>query len=169
MSDKDYRIRFAGEEIPAYQAWEKLETANAALELLTRFNANRPRMSSEVTRGNEEEVRRRLAKIEVLLPTAPPKDPDMADKAAALLQMHTPEEVLDVLKSEHNLECDLNGLIHLAGTEAYYQSLKNEGALLSQNKISYEQMADLWNDAKRPAPGKPFWDAIVIKALFERD
>ncbi len=167
MTNKDYRIRFAGEEIPAYQAWRKLEAAQAALSVLEQFNRNRTSLSTEFTQKTEEEVRRRLAKIEVLVPTPPKKTPDLTDMARALLLQHTPEEVIDILGSEHNMECDINGLIHLAGTEAYFVSLGNEVQVFSQNAITYEQVADLWNEAKRPSPGRPFWDASSVKALIQ--
>ena len=169
MSDRDYRIRFADQEIPAYEAWGKLEVAQEALAVLARFNESRPHLATRVTEDNEREVRKRLGSIELLLPTPPTKDPDMTDRARALLLTMTPEEALDVLASEHNLDCDLNGLVHLAGTEAYLQSLANEAALFRQNAILPEQIAALWNEARRPAPGKPFWDRFDVAKLLEGD
>ncbi len=166
MSERDYRILFGGEEIPAYQAWDKLEVAHEALEVLARFNEKWARLATETTERREREVRKRLGGIEILLPPPPKKDPDLSDKARALLLSMTPEEALDVLASEHNTDCDLNGLIHLAGTEAYLQSLANEAALFQQNAILPEQIANLWNEARRPAPGKPFWDRFDVEKLL---
>lgn len=166
MSKRDYRILFGGEEIPAYQAWDKLEVAQEALEVLARFNAERAHLATGITNEKEQEVRKRLGGIEVLLPTPPKKDPDLSDKARALLLSMTPEEAVDMLASEHNVDCDLNGLIHLAGTEAYLQSLANEAELFRQNAILPEQIANLWNEAQRPAPGKPFWDRFDVEKLL---
>jgi len=167
MTDKDYRIRFAGEEIPAYQAWKKLEIAHAALAVLEKFNLKRTSLATDLTREKEEEVKRRLAEIEVQVPSAPKKDKDLTEIARALMSKHAPEDVMDVLRREHGEEIDINGLIHLAGTEAYLTSLANEVQMFSQNAISYDQAADLWNEAKRPAPEKPFWTASSVKALVE--
>ncbi len=167
MTDKDYRIRFAGEVIPAYEAWGKLETAQAALSVLEQFNRKRTGLATELTQKTEEDVRRRLAKIEVLGPTPPKKAPDLTDKVRALLLQHTPEEVISILDSEHKVDCDIHGLIHLAGTDAYFASLGNEVQVYSQNAITYEQVADLWNEAKRPSPGRPFWDASSVKSLIQ--
>jgi len=167
MSERDYRILFGGEEIPAYQAWSKLEVAHEALEVLARFNEKWARLATQTTEETEREVRKRLGGIEVLLPAPPKKDPDLADKARALLLSMTPEEAIDVLAREHNSECDLNGLIHLAGNEAYLQSLANEAGLFEQNGILPEQIANLWNEARRPAPGKPFWDKFDVENLLK--
>jgi hypothetical protein len=166
MSERDYRILFGGEEIPAYQAWDKLEVAKEALEVLARFNDKWARLATRQTEEAEEEVRKRLGSIEVLLPAPPRKDPDMSDKARAMLLSMTPEEAIDVLASEHNMDCDINGLIHLAGTDAYLQSLANEAVLFQQNAILPEQIANLWNEAHRPAPGKPFWDRFDVERLL---
>jgi hypothetical protein len=166
MNDKDYRIRFRGEEIPAYEAWSKLGVANEALEVLSQFNARRTALATDLTRSTESEVRARLSRLELLVPAAPEKDKNLQDIARALLAIHTPEEALDTLIREHNLDSDMNGLIHLAGAKAYLQSLTNEAEVLSQNAISCEQIADLWNEAKRPAPGKPFWDKKAVEKLI---
>jgi hypothetical protein len=166
MSERDYRILFGGEEIPAYQAWGKLEVAHEALEVLSRFNERWARLATPTTEEMEREVRKRLGGIEVLLPAPPKKDPDMSDRARALLLSMTPEEAIEILAREHNMDCDMNGLIHLAGTEAYLQSLSNEAELFQQNSILPEQIANLWNEAQRPAPGKPFWDRFLVEQLL---
>jgi hypothetical protein len=166
MNDRNYHILFAGEMIPTYRAWSKLEVAQEALKVLSDFNENRPQLATAETRQREKEVRKHLGGIEILLPTPPRKDPDMSDKARALLLSMTPEEAIDVLASEHNTDCDINGLIHLAGTEAYLESLANEAALFQQNSILPEQIANLWNEARRPSPGKPFWDKYEVQRLL---
>lgn len=167
MSDRDYRILFGGAELPAYQVWGKLEVAKSALEVLTRFNAERALLSTEATRTTEVDVRKRLSDIELILPTQATKDPDMSDRARALLLVMTPEEAIEVLRTEHNVGFDLNGLVQLAGTETYLESLSNEAEVFKQNAILPEQIASLWNEARRPAPGKPFWDKFAVQSLLD--
>jgi hypothetical protein len=58
----------------------------------------------------------------------------------------------------------------LAGSESYRHSLALEGAVLTNNSISPDQIAVLWNEAGRPAPGKPLWDRLlVVEVLQGRD
>jgi hypothetical protein len=167
MSDKDYKVWFAGSEIPVFQAWEKLDVANQALEVLERFNEKRAQLATELTLRTAEEVRRRLSEIEILLPEKGQTDDSLEQKVRALLLHNSPEGVIDVLRRDHNVECDLNGLIQLGGTEAYLASLTNEAGMFLQNAISVDQIAELWNEAKRPAPGKPFWDSAAVKILLK--
>ena len=167
MSDKDYKIRFAGKEIPAFEVWSKLGLANEALDVLARFNTLRDALATDFTRSTEKAVRQRLSSIELMLPAPPKKDQDMQEVARALLSSHTPEEALDILRREHNVDADMDGLIHLAGREAYVQSMAAEAGTFRQNAISFHQIPDLWSDAKRPAPGKPFWDKAAVEALLK--
>ncbi len=159
-------IRFGGREIPTHSAWSKLEIATQALEVLSRYNRELTPLATDLTRKTEAEVRKRLGEIEILLPKAPKRSDDLVDKARALLLLHAPEDVVEMLEQQHHIECDLDGLIHLAGAEAYLQALTNEAEDCRRNAISYEQIAQLWNDAKRPAPGKPFWDRISVERLL---
>jgi len=168
MNDKDYRILFGGKEIPTFEAWPKLEVANAALGVLERFNRRRPQLATALTRDLEEEVRRHLRHLEILLPTPPKKGADVVEIARALLQRHTPEEAVERLRSEHGLDCDLNGLVHLAGIDAYLSCLVDEARVLLRNAISPEQIAELWNEGGRPAPGQPFWNPTLIEGILKQ-
>lgn len=163
----NHRIRFGDKEIPTCDAWAKLEIATQALEVLSRYNTELPNLASDLTRTTEEEVRKRLGGIEILIPPPPKRSEDLVDTVRALLLNHTPEDALDILARDHNADLDLNALVHLAGSEAYLQCLSNEVTTFRQNAISFEQIAELWNDAKRPAPGKPFWDKFSVEQLFD--
>jgi hypothetical protein len=165
VSAKDPKIRFAGREIPTHQVWAKLEIANQVLDVMDRYNEKRPDLASDHTREVAQEVRKRLAGIEIFVPPRPEKNLDLEDQARVLLKNHTPEEVIDIFKREHNLDYNLQGIIYLAGEEAYLNSLVNEAHLLRNNAISWDQMAQLWNEAKRPVPGKPFWDARTVEMV----
>jgi hypothetical protein len=167
MSDKNPKIRFGGKEIPTYEAWSKLELAHEALGVLERFNQNREALASEHTRSTEVEVRKRLGSLEILLPPAPKRDHDLEDTARALLQDHSPDDALDILRAKHQADCDMNGLVHLAGSETYLQAMAREAEVFRDNRISDQQIADLWNEARRPAPGKPFWDRIAVRELLD--
>jgi hypothetical protein len=166
MSDRDPKIRFGGREIPTYEAWAKLAVARGALDVLTRFNQGRASLATDLTRDTEGEVRRRLGSLEILMPEAPSRELDLEDRVRALLLTHSPDRVLDILKREHKVDCDYNGLIHLAGSETYLKSLAIEAHEFQDNRISDQQIADLWNEAKRPALGKPFWDRIAVRELL---
>lgn len=167
MSDKDPKILFNGVETPAHEVWAKLELANRALGVMDRYNQGRPELASDYTREVAEEVRKRLGNIEVLMPKPRQKDTGQEDRAKLLLRTHAPEEVIEILKREFALDCDLPGLIMLAGTGPYLTSLANEASLLQNNAISWEQIAELWNEAHRPVPGKPFWDARTVEQLSQ--
>jgi hypothetical protein len=166
MSDKNPKIKFGGVEIPTYEAWSKLEAAQEALDILDRFNQRRAELATTFTRDTAEEVRKRLSHVEIIMPQAPKKSADLEEIVRALLMTHTPEDVIDILQRDHGIEADIHGLIHLAGTEAYLQSLANEVDVFQQNRISFDQIASLWNEAKRPAPGKPFWDKRSVEDVF---
>jgi hypothetical protein len=167
MSDKNPKIIFGGKEIPAYEAWSKLEAAQQALNILDGYNQRRAALATDFTRETAEQVRKKLSNIEIEMPQAPKKTADLEDIARTLLMTHSPDDALDILQREHGVDADMQGLIHLAGTEAYLQSLANEVGVFQQNRISFDQIAALWNEAKRPAPGKPFWDTRSVEQLFK--
>jgi len=166
MSDKkNHCILFGGKEIPAFEAWSKLEVVNAALGILERFNRQDSQLATPLTRATEHEVRMHLQRLEVS--PAPEKGLEVVEIVRALLQKHTPEDTITILSSEHDLDCDLNGLAHLAGVDAYLGCLAEEARVLLRNAISHEQIADLWNESGRPAPGSPFWDHSLIEEILK--
>ncbi len=170
MSRTTFSISVNGEERPAHEVWQKLEIATSALACLTRFNEGRPGLASEYTRRIEHEVRNRLDRIQARLDQAKAGDAkgtDLEARARELLQSLGPEDAVSILNQEFGLDLDLLALIGLTGTAPYLATLATEGSILSQNKISPEQIADLWNEAKRPSPGRPFWDALTVQKVLD--
>ena len=86
--------------------------------------------------------------------------------AIALLEGNGLEEVQDVLQTELALTLSMPMLVRLIGNTAYRDALKQDGGLMQQNAISYEQIANLWNDLERPAFGATEWNARSISVLL---
>ena len=170
MSDSlEPKILFNGQYIPAHEAWKRMETATVATEILERFNTTFPDLATEETRAVVPLVRQRLKDVEVRLPKIPAKAPEIKELAIALLKTTSPEEVLDTLQVEFDTELDIQQLLALTGKEPYLSSISQEANELTTNKISNDQMAELWNELRRPAPGGGFWTAAKVEKLLSGD
>lgn len=159
-------IRFGDEWIPAHQAWSKIETATVVMEVINRFNDNFPDLSSGDTRDVVPLVRQRLKDISLRLPPKDAEFADLGEVCAGLLQEMSPEAVLEQLRREHNIGLDHAQLIQLTGESAYASALTREAREFAENRISPDQMAQLWNDAGRPAPGGGLWSAGKVEDLI---
>jgi hypothetical protein len=160
-------IRFGDEWIPARDAWKKMETATVVVEAIERFNENFPHLSTPETREVVPLVRQRLKDIQLKIPKRA-EGPDYAGEAAALLQTLPPEDVIDALAEKHGLEIDLMQLVQMVGDGDYLRALDREAVEFKSNLISPDQTAQLWNDARRPAPGGGLWTARKIQDLLEQ-
>lgn len=160
------KILFNGQFIPAHEAWKRMETATVATEILERFNQTFPDLATEETRAVVPLVRKRLKDVEVTLPKRPPKAPEIKERALALLKTTSPEDVLNILRVEFGSELDMQQLLSLTGKEPYLNAISQEADELITNKISNKQMAELWNELKRPAPGGGFWTAAKVANLL---
>ena len=173
MSDKDKKreqpmIRFAGKEIPTYEAWKKLEAADVAANKLDQLNERYPHLATEVSRAAVKNTRKRLKSIAVLMPKTPEKTPELEEIVADLMQSYSLEEVLELLERDHGVETDFVALIHLIGFDAYCDALKKEVLQYQQNFLSFEQISELWNESKMPAPGgRPRWDEAAVERLMK--
>ena len=168
MSDKrEPVIHFGGVMVPAHQIWDKLETASAVNEAIHRFNEEYPHLATRNTLAAVPLVRERLDAVEVCMPPRPEKNAELEEVAAALLASLPPEEVLEALARDHGCECDLHGLIYLAGEEAYVKAMGREAREYEQNRILPAQTAELWNEARRPAPGGGLWTEKKVRQLFD--
>jgi hypothetical protein len=158
-------IRFGDQWLPAHQVWSKMETASVVADAIARFNERFPQLASAETRNVVPLVRQRLNDIELRMPekAAPP---DHAATAAALLGAMAPEAVIETLADRHGLALDLKQLVQLAGEKPYAGALQREARILELNRISPEQVAQLWNDAGRPVPGGGLWNAQRIGAML---
>lgn len=163
------KILFNGMLIPAHEAWKKMETATVATEILERFNKKFPNLATEETYAVVPIVRKRLKEIELRLPKLPPKAPEIKGRAIALLTKTSPEDTLDTLRTEFGSEIDVQQLLAMTGKEPYLRSIAQEANELTTNKVSHEQMAELWNELKRPSPGGGFWTAAKVRRLIDGD
>lgn len=163
--DQEPMIRFGSEWLPAHTVWQKMETVNVAVDAVQRFNEQFPDLASEATRSVVPLVRQRLKDIELRMP---PKDvmADLAAMAVDLLCALSPEDVVDTLRDQHQVDITLTQLIQLVGDRAYRGALVREAHEFEMNRISPEQTASLWNDAGRPAPGGGLWTAKKIAELM---
>jgi hypothetical protein len=164
--DDEAMIRFAGEWIPATDAWKKMETATVVVEQIDRFNENFPDLASRSTREVVPLVRQRLKNIEVRMPVKA-ELPDLGDVARELLETQPPEDVIDLLAERHGMQIDMLGLIQMVGETAYLAALIREGREFQMNRISDDQTAQLWNELRRPAPGGGLWTAQKVDALLQ--
>lgn len=173
MSEKDKTpeqptIRFAGRDIPTYEAWKKIEAADVAANKLEQLNTRYPHLATEASRAAVTNTRKRLKSIAVHMPKAPEKAPELEEIIAGLLPSCTLDELLERLEREHGVELDFVALIHLIGFDAYCDALRKEVAQYQRNFLSFEQIAELWNESKMPAPGgRPRWDDKTVERLMK--
>ena len=166
-SDDEPKVRYGDGWIPAHEAWQKTEVLHTAIDQIERYNRNRPELATALTKKSVPAMRKRLQEIEVHMPPRPRKTPELAGIAARLLARSPAEEVLKTLAAEHDCETDMSGLLYLVGEERYTQALQREAAELTASYISHEQIAELWNDTQRPAPGGGRWNPEKIAALID--
>ena len=85
--------------------------------------------------------------------------------AIVLIGKHQVEDVMALLNEEFDVDLDYAGLIDLVGEERYRVSLQSEAIEMKRNKVSFEQMADLWNGMGKPALGDERWTKQAVSAL----
>ena len=81
------------------------------------------------------------------------------------LEQHSLEETAEILLIEHGAEYSLPRLVQLVGQPAYVAALRAEARQLSENAISYQQIAGLWNDLRRPPLGADRWSEQSVTML----
>lgn len=160
-------IRIGNKEVPTFEAWKKLEAADVAATRLEQLNARYPKLATEFGRTTIKTTRKRLKSVEVLMPKAPEKTPELEEVVADLIGSLSVEDVLETLARDHDIELDAVGLIHVIGFDSYSDMLKREAAEFQQNFLSDEQIAELWNEAHMPAPGGAArWDSDAVERLL---
>ena len=87
--------------------------------------------------------------------------------AVDLLNDNGLEDTLDILHSKHNVDLTIKNLVALVGKTIYLSALQQDAKMLRQNAISYDQIAELWNDLERPASGGTVWTAKTVSLLLE--
>ncbi len=85
--------------------------------------------------------------------------------AIGLLADHALEDIPTILNREHEVDLTLPELVELIERENYLVALRKDVALLTENSVSYEQIARLWTENGRPALGRIGWNAKSVSAL----
>lgn len=153
--------------MPAHDLWKKMETVNVIADAIERFNTEYPHLSSAQSRDVVPLVRQRLKDIDLRMPSQAPQL-DLGEVTGGLLETMSPEDVVTLLRDRYDTEIDLNGLVQLAGEEAYVLAVQREAQDHALNQVSPEQTAELWNDAARPPPGGGLWTAKKVQDLLDQ-
>lgn len=148
------------------------EAVDACADQLDRLNNQFPNLAGKSTRESVSHWRNR--KIQIRLhqnhgdsEVEGNQTVDTKKLAMRLLQSNGLEETLDILLAEHQVDLTLPKLIHLIGKGEYIAALRKDAGLLLENAISYDQIAQLWNDLDRPAMGSPKWSGRSVSILVE--
>ena len=165
-SDELPMIRFAGVWVPAHEVWKRMEAATVVVEHIERFNTKFPHLSSAQTRDVVPLVRQRLKEIELRMPSKEEDAEDIGDIAAKMLESLSVDETLETLAEQYDVSLGAEGLVHVAGEEAYLSAMRREAREFVTNRVSPEQNAQLWNEQGRPAPGGGLWSPTKVIALL---
>ncbi|PLY15009.1 MAG: hypothetical protein C0631_07710 [Sedimenticola sp.] len=163
-----------------------LETIDACADRLDQLNAKFPNLTRDDLRESVEYWRknRPVGSIEIIAPQPRARSEvelvarvpeseaeDNRDRicriAIELLQSNGLEDTLDILDSEYKVELTIKNLIVLVGKQVYVKALRRDALLLKENAISFDQIADLWNDLDRPAFGGASWTSRSVSTLLQ--
>jgi hypothetical protein len=159
-------IKIAGEWVPAHKAWAQMEFASEVTDMIERFNADHPTLSTETTREVVPIVRQRLKDIALRMPRKGQDAPDLVGIITESLARMSPEEVVDQLREQHGQDISVRDLITLAGESLYEEALAREASEYRANRILPEQTAQIWNDMARPVPGGGLWSGKKVEQIM---
>ena len=156
---------------------DRLQQAlDACAERLDYLNRSFPDLASSIS---EEAVTQwNRTKVSLGLNLAPSHDSEsqevdsedpsyeVRELAIELLESNGLEEVLGILQTEHAMTLNMPKLVHLIGNTAYRGALKKDGEQMLKNAITYEQIANLWNDLDRPSFEAPNWNSRNVSVLM---
>lgn len=167
-TDKEPMMKIAGRWVPTHKVWKMLETVNTATDLVDRFNQDMPEISSSHTQETVAVVRERIRSLQMSMPQEEDEEKlPLGDAAIELLKSQSPEEAVATLEQEYGTKPNLKDLITLVGPEAYTDSLRGEVAEYVQNMITPDQIAELWNESRRPAPNGGLWSENLVRKTFD--
>lgn len=75
------------------------------------------------------------------------------------------DDTLDILDTKYKVSLSTEELVELVGPDAYKDALKREGEEYRANSISFDQIAQLWNDFGRPPLGEGNWTSISVSSV----
>jgi len=156
---------------------ERLQQAlDACAERLDSLNQSFPDLASSISKEAVAQWNRTKVSLGLNLASSDDSESQEEDSenplyearklAIELLQNNGLEEVLDILQTEHALTLNMPKLAHLIGNTAYRGALKKDGVQMLQNAITYEQIANLWNDLERPAFEAQNWNSRNVSVLM---
>jgi phage-related minor tail protein len=148
-----------------------LMIADAAAEHLRRLIPQFPHLVTDEVKAaveNWDKFKQWRGSIEITKHEHKHVDQELLVKTAIdLLEHHQMEDVMELLAEQFSIEMDYPRLIGLIGKARYRHALRHETSELQSNKISFEQMAELWNSLGKPAFGNERWTAHSISMLVE--
>ena len=145
------------------------EEIEACATRLDELNVRFPNLANSVTRDAVEHWRSRNQRILTYRERdsmhAGYDEAYVKGLAVGLLEDHSLEEVVTILSSEHDIALTLPELVHLIEREHYLAALRKDVGLLTENSVSYDQIARLWTESGRPTLGRITWSAQSVSAL----
>ncbi len=148
-----------------------LNAVDACADLLEELNQKRPELAGKASQQGVELWRNRIivqpgsAQEGLEEADDAPNKTDLAELITDLLQSNGIEDVLDILEAQHETSLTVEQMINIAGKEVYIDALRKDASELSNNAISYNQIASLWNDLGRPALGGVKWNSRGVSIL----
>ena len=153
-------------------------------DLLDRLNEVYPDLADDFTQNSVEEFRRKTinrhtnqgqstaVSTHKQTFTEEPANTDPAEQklietAQELLAIHSFDDVLDILQTEHDITLDLPQLANLIGNNAYTNALRREAHEFQSNAISLPQIVQLWKDFGRPPVGDTEWTESSVSMILE--
>jgi hypothetical protein len=148
------------------------EAVEACAEKLDQLNSKFPNLATDSTK--ESVVQWKRNKDRIVLDQAPAEAPDTDGQgldvrllAIELMGENELEDVLDILSEVHKIEMTMAEFVDAIGNELYIDALRRDARSLTANSISYNQIANLWNDLERPCLGGERWEASGVSILAE--
>jgi hypothetical protein len=162
---------------------ELIDALDACADHLEKLNAKFPKLACDVTHEGVENWRKRQvhfsinyeekdhgAPIELgagdVIETEAETE-DLGELARELLEANNVDDVVDVLTQDYDPDMSVSKLIELVGNGSYVAALKREVSFLEENAVTFEQIAELWNQLDRPALGGDKWTARSVSILAE--
>jgi len=152
---------------------------------LDRLNQAYPNLASDFTRDAVEKFRRAPITLQQThekeghdtitgkqdftgkRPSPHHSDQKLIETAQELLAIHSFEDVLEILQTEHGVTLNLAQLVNLVGNNTYIVALRREANEFQSNAISLPQIAQLWSDLERPPIGDSGWTATSVSLILE--
>lgn len=142
-----------------------------SVDRLDELNEKFPELATSSTQTAVEDARRLLGTIEMAAQKPKvgklSKEEILAAAARELLQTCGLDDTIEILQSEHRTTLTPKQLVQLVGKHTYIATLRKEARDYQANSISFDQIAQLWNDFGRPPLGDAAWTGRTVSTLIE--